>query len=218
MQETAGDISRRILLDQTKYDAREVGHAMADDIPHQLDVCINNHLMSPGSDNTFPWRDLPMFCVVMQIAEDPLIKTVKRRKFYACPFLPSPRPNQAVFLFTRREGKITKRLWVLPSDMVMAELASLCVVDKRYTTMQAWSIAFFQGTFWEYIRHEHNIDLLSQEEFLLKHRKELIEAGCELFDPNRSHEFDFSKIHIKKVVDPQESLVNQDVFNAAGKA
>lgn len=207
MRISAGDLSKKALSDTTKYDAREVGHAMADDIAPHLETCIENHLMIPGEENNYPWRQLSQFCVVMQIAEDPLIKNLKRRKFYACPFLPSPRPNQAVFLFRRREGRIVKRLWVLPSDVVMAELASLCAVDKRYQTMQAWSIAFFQGRFWEYIRHEHNIDMLSQEEFLLKHRKELIEAGCELFDPNRSHEFDFSKIHIKKVIDTQEALV-----------
>ena len=196
---TGGELSRKALSDNTKYDALEVGHAMADDIePHLYEAIKNYHDIIDEKE----------FCVVMVVAKDPLLVNLVRRKFYCWPYLPSPRPNQAVFLYNKQLGRLTKRLWVLPSSMVMAELASLAVVDKRYKTMQAWSIAFFEGKFWEYIRHEHNIDMPSEHEYFLQHQEELIKAGCKLPDSSFSEPFDFSKIHIKKVIDPKEPILN----------
>lgn len=198
--QTAGELSKKAASDTTKYDALEVGHAMADDISKHLCESIEKHRHIIDEDE---------FCVVMVIAKDPLIKNAIRRKFYCWPYLPSPRPNQAVFLYNKRLDKITKRLWVLPSDMVMAELAgSQIVVNKRYATMQAWSVAFFKGTFWEYIRHEHDIKMPSEHEYFLAHREELLKAGCKIPTSNHSDPFDFSKIHIKKVIDPQQPILN----------
>lgn len=197
---TAGELSRKALEDTTKYDALEVGHAMADDIDYHLRECIENYRDKIDEDE---------FCVVMIIAKDPIIKNAIRRKFYCWPYLPSPRPNQAVFLYNKPLDKITKRLWVLPCDMVMSELAGTnIIVHKNYETMQAWSVAFFKGTFWEYIRHEHSIDMLSEHEYFLKHREELIKAGCKVPDANFTEPFDFDKIQIKKVIDPQAPMVN----------
>ena len=198
MRLSAGEISRKLLSDTTKYNALEVGHAMADDIERHLEEAVANyHNMIDENE----------FCVVMLVAKDPLIKNLIRRKFYCWPYLPSPRPNQAVFLYNKTQNKIIKRLWVLPSDMVMAELASLATVHKRYITMQAWSIAFFEGKFWEYIRHESGINMPSEHEYFLEHREELIKAGCKVPDASFSEPFDFDKINIKKVIDTQEALV-----------
>lgn len=195
---SGGELSKKALSDKTKYDALEVGHAMADDIEsHLYEAVKNNHNIIDENE----------FCVVMVVAKDPLIKNLVRRKFYCWPYLPKPRPNQAVFLYSKQASRIIKRLWVLPSDMVMAELASLAIVDKRYQTMQAWAIAFFEGKFWEYIRHESGIDMLSEHEYFLQHREELIKAGCKVPDASYTEPFDFEKIHIKKVIDPQETLV-----------
>lgn len=195
---SAGELSRKILSDSTKYDALEVGHAMADDIEKHLYGSVNKyHKMIDENE----------FCVVMIVAKDPLIKNLIRRKFYCWPYLPSPRPNQAVFLYNKSIGRIIKRLWVLPSDVVMAELASLAIVDKRYKTMQAWSVAFFEGKFWEYIRYEHGINIPSEHEYFLQHREELIKAGCKMPDSSYSEPFDFDKINIEKVIDTQEALV-----------
>lgn len=195
---TAGELSRKALCDNTKYDAREVGHAMSDDIEkHLYEAAENYHSMI----------DEPEYCVVMVIAKDPIIKNLIRRKFYCWPYLPSPRPNQAVFLYNKQLGKITKRLWVLPSDMVMAELASLSIVDKRYKTMQAWTVAFFEGKFWEYVRYESGINMPSEKEYLELHRAELIKAGCKELDSTFSDPFDFSKVAVEKIVDTQEALV-----------
>jgi hypothetical protein len=197
---TAGQLSKQAASDTTRYDALEVGHALADDIEKHLNESIRLY------HNIIEENE---FCVVMLIAKDPLIANLMRRKFYCWPFLPKPRPNQAVFLYNKSLDRITKRLWILPSDMVMAELAGTeIIVDKRYQTMQAWSVAFFKGTFWDYIRYEHGIDMLSEHEYFLQHRKELVEAGCQIPESNISEPFDFSKIAIKKVVDPQPSLVN----------
>lgn len=197
---TAGELSKKAMSDTTKYDALEVGHAIADDIEKHLYESARTH---------FPIINESEYCVVMVIAEDPLIKNLKRRKFYCWPYLPSPRPNQAVFLYNKCLDKITKRLWVLPSSMVMAELAgSQIFVDKRYETMQAWSVAFFKGTFWEFIRYQHDIKMPSEKEYFLEHREELIKAGCKIPDSNYTEPFDFSKIAIEKIVDTQAAVIN----------
>jgi len=197
-RKSAGEISSKLLSDNTKYDALEVGHAMTDDIDRHLYESVEKYK---------DMIDEKEFCVVMIVAKDPLIKNLIRRKFYCWPYLPSPRPNQAVFLYNKQLGRITKRLWILPTDIVMAELASLAIVDKRYKTMQAWSIAFFEGKFWEYIRYEHKIDMPSEHEYLLQHREELIKAGCKLPDASYSDPFDFDKINIEKVIDTKEALI-----------
>lgn len=196
---TAGELSKKALSDTTKYDALEVGHALADDIDAQLRIAIENHR------NLI---DEPEFCVVMVIATDPIIKNLMRRKFYCWPYLPKPRPNQSVFLYNKAKDAIIKRLWVLPSAMVMAELAgSDLIVHKRYETMQAWSVAFFQGTFWEYVRHDQDVKMLSEHEYFLEHRQELIQAGCKIPDFGFVEPFDFDKIAIEKVVDTQPPLI-----------
>ncbi len=196
---TAGELSRKAQSDTTKYDALEVGHALADDIAIHLRKSID-HYKNIILENEF--------CVVMVIASDPLIKNAIRRKFYCWPYLPSPRPNQVVFLYNKGKDDITKRLWVLPSAMVMAELAATdIIVHKRYQTMQAWSVAFFKGTFWDYIRHEYDIKMPSEHEFFLQHREELIKAGCKIPDADYTEAFDFSKIQIEKIVDTQAAVI-----------
>jgi hypothetical protein len=72
--------------------------------------------------------------------------------------------------------------------------------------MQAWSVAFFKGEFWEYIRHEHGIDTLSEQEFILAHRDELLKAGCKIPNSDFSDPFDFSKVSVKQVIDPENPV------------
>lgn len=197
---TASELSKKALSDTTKYDALEVGYAMTEDIEKNLYESIQKHKHI---------IDELEFCVVMVIAKDSLIPNLIRRKFYCWPYLPKPRPNQSVFLYNKALDRITKRLWVLPSDMVMAELAGTnVIVHKRYQTMQAWSVAFFKGTFWEYVRYDQGIDMLSEHEYFLKHRNELIQAGCNLTNPDSAEPFDFSKIAVKQVVDAQPAMAN----------
>lgn len=197
---SAGELSQKAYNDTTTYDALEVGHAVADDIGKHLRESIEIHKKIIDENE---------FCVVMIIAKDPLIKNLIRRKFYCWPYLPKPRPNQAVFLYNKGKDKITHRLWVLPCDMVMAELAGTnVIVDKRYETMQAWSVAFFKGTFWEFIRHMHDITIPSEQEYFLANREKLIKAGCKIPDSTYSEPFDFSKISVEKIIDTKTADIN----------
>ena len=89
----------------------------------------------------------------------------------------------------------------------MAQLASTyTLVPKEYQEMQAWSVAFYNKTFWEFIRYQHNIDMLSEHEYFLKHREELIKAGCKLPDSSVPEPFDFSKVQIEKIVDTKATV------------
>lgn len=212
-RQTAGELSKKALADTTKYDALEVGHALADEILPQLRQCIENHKTIIDENE---------FCIVMLISKDPLISNLMRRKFYAWPYLPKPRPNQSVFLYNKGKDQITHRLWILPSDMVMAELHSLSHVDKRYQSMKAWSDAFYKGWkfddktkqfynsdptyFWKYVRKDQKIDMPSEHEYFLEHREELIKTGCKIPDATYSEPFDFGKVAIEKIVDTQAAV------------
>jgi hypothetical protein len=195
---TAGELARKAQSDTTSYNAREVGEAIVDKTHEGLIECIRIH------NAIF---DEEEYCLVIQKASDPLIKGVVRRKFYGYLYLPSPRPDQAVFLYNKRADVITKRLWVLPNPILMAKLAETAVVPEEYKTMQAWSIAFYKGTFWEYIRHEHDIKMLSEQEYISANREKLIQAGCKIPDSRTTEAFDFDKIQIKKIIDPNNSLI-----------
>lgn len=193
MQPTAAsELSKKAFADNTNYDAREIGYAQLDDIDRGLRDCIELHR------HIF---DMDEFCVCFVLAGDPLIHNLTRRKFHALPWLPQPRPDQSVFLYNKGLDRITKRLWILPRAEVMAELCTKHVTDEVDQRQQAWSSAFFNGTFWEYIRWEHGISMLSENESLLKHRSELIQAGCKPSPIRVSEPFDFSKIHVKNLIE-----------------
>ncbi len=206
---SAGELSHKAMSDTTKYDALEVGHAVSDDLDKHLRDSIELY-----RDRI----DQNEFCVAFVIAEDPLIKNLKRRKFYCWPFLPSPRPNQSVFLYNKGLDRITKRLWVLPSAQVMAELTQSIAVHERYKTMQAWSAAFFAGTFWDYIRYEHNITMLSEHEYHLAHPEKFTDARGKQLDAPVAEAFDFSKITINKIIDTKKSVVDQDLLQGCREA
>jgi hypothetical protein len=202
---TAGQLQNQVSKDTTKYDALEVGHAIVEGIGKHLRDCIEIYKKK---------IDEPEFCIVMLIAEDPLVKNAKRRYYYGYPYLPSPRPNQSVFLYNRSADDLTKRLWILPNAMLMAELAHLPVVHKRYKTMQAWSVAFFEGKFWEYIRYEHDIDMLSEHEYFLANRQKLIDAGCKQVPVDFTDPFDFSKVYVPvdKIEDTNKIVLQQNAL------
>lgn len=183
---TAGQLSYQALKDHSSYDARDLALQAADEITDQLREAINNYRDRIDENE---------FCVVYVIATDPLLINLKRRKFYCWPWLPSPRPNQSVFLYNKGLDRITKRLWVLPDAITMSELASPgLIVHKRYQTMQNWSKSFYKGSFWKDIRDEHKISMLSQEEWFDSNRGELAKSGLDLKSPSIADSFDFSKI------------------------
>jgi len=93
----------------------------------------------------------------------------------------------------------------------MAELAGTdIIVHKRYQTMQAWSVAFFKGTFWDYVRHDQDTDMLSEHEYFLKHKEDL-EKCAPIATENQKEEFDFSKIIAGN---QSESIMNMNSENA----
>ena len=200
IRKTAGELANKALADTTKYDARDVALAVCDDIENQLYLAAQNY------DDKI---DEKIFCIVKVRAEDNLIKNLKRIKYYCWPWLPSPRPNQSVFLYDKVNQKIIKRLWVLPNALTMAELAtSDLIVHKRYQTMKDWSVAFFKGTFWEFIRYQHDIDMLSQEEYFELHAKELFDSEPDKVDTFIPESFDFSKIKCGDVLNPSNPVAN----------
>jgi len=212
-RKTAGELTLKAASDNTKYDALEIGHALVEDnsIEKGLIECIERHKGIFDEDE---------FCVGYVIASDPLIKGVMRRKFFAMLYLPSPRPEQAVFLYNKRLDKITKRLWVLPAcyspnakAWTMEKLYTSSIVPKGYQTMKRWSEYFYDGVFWESIRKEHNITLLSEHEFLNANREKLIQSTPQQFESGSSKSFDFSKISIKQVVDTKTAVSDESVFN-----
>lgn len=190
---TAGEMSLKAAYDENKYDSLEVGHALTEDIAKELAECVRRHN---------PIFDEEKYCVGYVIAADPLLKNVMRRKFFAMLYLPSPRPNQAVFLYNKVFDRFEKRLWVLPNPATMAELSEMPVVSKDYALMKAWSDAFFEGRFWQFIRKQHDIDMLSEIEYLKANRDKLIKSGCKEIQSPLSQSFDFSKIATNKVVNP----------------
>lgn len=196
---TAGEMSLKASMDECKYDSREVGMALTEDIAKELQECVRRHN---------PIFDEEKYCVGYVIAGDPLLKNVRRRKFFAMLYLPSPRPNQAIFLYNKTFDRFEKRLWVLPNEATMAELSELTHVAKPYELMKAWSDSFFSGNFWPFIRKQHDIDMLSEIEYLKANREKLVKAGCKEGKPLGSEPFDFSKIAVNKIVDTNTSIIN----------
>lgn len=182
--------------DNTKYDPFELGEALCNDILDEVWKCIEAH---------HAIIDEPEFCVVMVIATDNLIKGVKRRKFYAWPYLPLPRPNQMCFLYEKKHDSI-RFLWSLPGPKVMAIVSEMPSVDKVWARTKRWSDSFYNGTFHEDIRKEHGIFLLSESEYLKANREELIKAGGKEVDSSFTKPFDFSKITVDKVINPNASF------------
>lgn len=200
----ASELAQKALQDNTNYNILELGHAKTDDVMTEIRKCIDKHN---------PLFDEDEYCIVRQLASDPLLPTLRRCKYYGYLYLPKPRPEQTVFLYNKKLDKI-RRLWSLPNGTRMTELATTTnAVPEEYKTMQAWSIAFFDGVqnkdnrFWEFIRYQHGINMPSEHEYFLAHREELIKAGCKIPDSNATDPFDFSKISIEKIVDTEASAV-----------
>jgi len=195
-RKTAGELAIKARNDSTVYDSLEVGHAMTADIRDQIKLCIESHHSK---------IDEPEFCVVMVLADDPLIKGVLRRKFYAWPYLPKPRPRQSCFLYRKSNDSVI-RLWVLPDALSMATASEMVNVSPQWQTMKQWSDAFFAGKFFEFIRKQHGITMPSESEYLNANREKLIKAGCQEVKAPLSDAFDFSKITVNKIVDTKTAI------------
>lgn len=193
---TVGSIAYKATHDTTRYDPLEVGHAVNDDIGVHIQECIRIYNRMIGEDR---------YCVCYVWADDPLIVGVRRRKFFGYPYLPSPRPDQGVFLYNKRKDELEKRLWILPKAQVMEQLYLATYVPKGYENMKRWSMAFYDGYFWQLIRKENNLLMESESEYLDAHREELIQAGCKELKSGFTDPFDFSKIATNKVIDADKT-------------
>lgn len=187
---TAGEQSLKAASDFTKYDMLEVGEALTNDILREVWKCIDKH---------YDVIDEPEFCVIMVRASDPLIKGIMRKKYYAWPYLPKPRPEQVVFLYNKVRDDII-RLWSLPGAKVMAVMSEMNNVADQWKLTKFWCDAFYTPRFHEYIRAQHRIKLESEHEYLNTHRAELIKAGCNEGSSVDADAFDFSKITVNQVV------------------
>lgn len=214
-RKTAGELSRQASSDSTKYDPLEVGHALKEDVEAQLYEAARRHR------HIFDEKE---YCVGFVIAGDPLIKNLMRRKFFATLFLPKPRPNQSIFLYDKERDEITKRLWVLPDAEMMAVLSENSLVSHQYRTMKMWSDAFFKGWvyeketdrwintrphhFFDVIRRESNIKMLSESEYLEANREKLIQSLGDDTPPPDADAFDFSKVNPPKVTNSKDIVFN----------
>ncbi len=192
----AGHHAVKAMMDSTKYDLLELGHALTDDVLGQLRICAERHEKHIDEDE---------YCVILLVAGDPLIKNLRRHKYYAWPYLPQPRPQQSVFLYNKQTKKL-RRLWSLPDAKVMACISEMKWVDKHWIQTKMWCDSFFRHTFFTDIRKTANISLLSESEYLEAHREELIKAGCKQLDSSFSDPFDFSKVSIEKIVDTKTAV------------
>jgi hypothetical protein len=197
---TLGQVHNKLIADTTKYNAFEVGYALIQDIAEELMKCALRHE---------PIFDEDEYCVGFVLAADPIFKeTMMRRKFFAYLYLPSPRPNQCIFLYNKKKQQFIKRLWTLPNAATMAELSEMSIVDRRYRDMKGWCDAFFKLKFWEYIREQHKIDMLSESEYLKVNREKLIKSGCQDGKPSDPEPFNFGKIAGHEIIHPLTPVLN----------
>lgn len=195
-RKTAGELSLKALSDNSKYDPLEIGYALCDDVVKQLYICGERHKKVFDEDE---------YCLTLNIAGDPLIQGIRRHKYAAWLYLPSPRPEQSCYLFNKRSDKI-KRLWTLPNAASMSIISEMAMVDHKWKQTKGWCDAFFDKRFWQYIRTEHNISMLSELEYLQTYREELIQAGCKEVKSVPTDSFDFSKISAYQVVDSDNAI------------
>ncbi len=209
---TVGEASLKAAADTVRYDPLEIGDALTNDILIEVWKCIDAH---------YAKIDEPEFCIIMLRASDPLIQGVMRRKFYAWPYLPKPRPEQLVFHYRKLDDMI-QRLWSLPSAKVMAVLSEMSNPAPQWKQTKSWCDAFFCGfkydkkkdiwvnnnelAFFDFIRLQSNIDMPTESEFLNTHRAELLIASKNDVISNLPDPFEFSKISTK-VINPKKSIV-----------
>lgn len=188
---TAGAKSLKAASDSSIYDGIEVAEAQMWDTPQNVFDCARRHASIFDETEYF---------IVMVRAGDPLIHGLVRQKFYAYMYLPSPRPEQAVWLYNKALDKV-QFLWALPPAKVMAAISEAHVVAKKWERTRGWCKAFFEGSFWHHIRAQHHIKHLSEHEYLLENKSRLIEASGKNTESLGSDSFDFGKIAVDKVVD-----------------
>lgn len=185
------DKIREVGRDTSAYCAFDLADELVKDVDKQVWECFKRH------EYTF---DTEFFCVVMLYASDCAVKAMVRRKFYAWPFLPQPRCSQTVWYCKRGVGPI-KMLWALPASDTLATLATLVTVHKDYRNMQRWARWIYEPGFYERIRKEAHIPMLSEEEHLDIVRKKDPKPVTEDLGPTPTNPIDSIKFAAQEVAD-----------------
>jgi len=196
-KKTAGDLHLKAKAEE-KMDPLEVAHAQSDEVYENLVECAKRHEPIFKEDEFF---------VCLNIAHDPMLASVRRYKYWAWLFLPTPRPNQCVFLYKKADQSF-KRLWCLPAPHVMATISETSYVAPAWQSTKRWCDSFYRQTFWEDIRKEHGINHLSEHEYRELHRDELLDASKDDVGSLGTDTFDFSKVGVNKVADKRELIVD----------
>jgi hypothetical protein len=197
---TAGELALRASQDTTNYDPRDVGYVLCDDVAPELRKCIEAHR------HIFDENE---FCLVILLADDCLIKGVLRRKFFAWPYLPKPRPAQSVFYY-RKDSDTYFRLWTLPKAEKMAEIASGLILCEGDRIRYPWCKAFYDGTFHDVIRGQYHLHLPSESEYLDANREKLVKACSEYGLALGTESLDTADIALKKIVDSGKAFTSED--------
>jgi len=199
---TAGALSLKASGDLHTYDPLEIAHGMTDKVIQGISECIEAHENIFGEDEFF---------VILQRASDPLIQNVMRQKFYADLFMPEPRPEQMVCLYSRRTLEV-KRLWSLPNAKVMAIISEMPWVDQKWVNTKYWCDAFFSGQFFERIRDQYKIDHLSRREYLDANREKIVESRSDDLQSPFAKSRNRFEVGINEIVGPLETGTEEGIF------
>jgi len=206
---TAGQLAAQAARDETSYCGYEVADEMCKDIERQVQICIQRHLDY--------FEEIQQFCVVMLYASDCVLTNLKRRKFYGFPFLPKPRPSQTVWLYDKPSDTY-RMLWCLPSADTLATLTMTTYVAEPYRRMQQWSKWFYKPGFYQKIREQHGIKMVSEEEHLEAIRKKGTKSAGEDMSPLVSNPFDAARVNPEQAVDPLIALLPKDRVESGRQA
>ena len=207
-KETLGDKYNKVKLDNTKYDPLDMALGMLEKVPQELQICADRHKNIFGEEEYF---------VGYVISDDPFLKGIRRKKYHAMLFMPTPVPEQVFWLYNKVLDKFTF-MWCLPKPWAMANYSTLTYVEKKKVRMKAWCDAYFNGTFWETIRSMHKIDHLSQEEYRLKHRDKITDFVANDRNACLTQPFDFSKVAFGDVYDSHKVVPLENGQDGSGQA
>lgn len=208
IKETLGEKYNKVKLDNTRYDPVDMALGMLEKVPEEIIKCAHAHKEKIGEDEYF---------VGYVLSDDPILKGIRRKKYHALMFMPTPVPEQAIWLYNKVLDKYTF-LWCLGKPWSMANYATLTYVDKEKTRLKIWCDAYFKGTFWETIRSMHGIDHLSEEEFRLKHRDKIANFIPKNGNACLTEPFDFSKVGFGDVYDTSKIVPLENVQDGDRKA
>jgi hypothetical protein len=208
IKETLGEKYHKVKQDSTKYDPLDMAFGMLEKVPQELINCAQRHKSIFDEEEYF---------IGYVISDDPILKGIRRKKYYALMFMPTPVPEQAIWLYNKVLDTY-RFMWCLPAPWPMANYASLIHVDKKKARMKAWCKSYFDGTFWETIRSMHGIEHLSEHEFRLKHRDKIPDFVVDHVNACLTEPFDFGKVSFGDVDHSQKLIPFKDISDGSGKA